>query len=165
MAQVASLVASRLSGLLRTETGLPFVSAQIAAREGLAVSHVPVAQVVQQYVAADTAEKSTGAAYPSVHVYCEKLSNTLREKFRTFSGTVTVVMEIRVSHDRLAGLEQSLRHQVEAVTQVLDFSRGDWGGGMFFTGPYTVEFAPVKHGGKNYIQTARVTAAIDVSVD
>ncbi len=45
-----------------------------------------------------------------------------------------------------------LELHVEAVTNVLDSQRGDWGGGMFFAGGYEVTFGGTKHGGKNFIQ-------------
>ena len=40
-----------------------------------------------QNVAAEMAERALGMKYPRVNVYCEKIVNELREKFRTFSGT------------------------------------------------------------------------------
>jgi hypothetical protein len=47
---------------------------------------------------------------------------------------------------------------------VLDAHRGDWGGGMFFAGGYEVSFGTTKHGGKNFIQAAKVTFDVDVSI-
>ena len=58
------------------------------------------------------------------------------EKFRTFSGKVRTVAEIRVSQDRIEGLEDQLRLYVDAVTQILDSNRGSWGLGAFYTGGY-----------------------------
>jgi hypothetical protein len=46
----------------------------------------------------------------------------------------------------------------------LDVSSGDWGGGMYFAGGYQVAFGPVKQGGKNFIQTAKITFEIGVSI-
>ena len=53
----------------------------------------------------------------------------LTEKFRTFSGKVRTVAEVRVSQDRIEGIEEQLRLYVDAVTQVLDANRGSWGQG------------------------------------
>jgi hypothetical protein len=50
------------------------------------------------------------------------------------------------------------------LTQVLDGNRGDWGSGMYYAGGYQVAFGAVKHGGKNYIQVAKVTFEIGVSI-
>jgi len=49
------------------------------------------------------------------------------------------------------------------VTQVLDANRGSWGQGMFFTGGYEVKFDPVQHGGRNFLQVAKVTFEVDLS--
>ena len=47
--------------------------------------------------------------------------------------------------------------------QLLNGSRGDWGDGMYYTGEYEVAFGPVKQGGKNFMQVAKVTFEIGVS--
>jgi hypothetical protein len=114
-------------------------------------------------VAAELAERSTAVKYPAVHVYCEKLVNDLKEKFRSFSGRLAMAVEIRHSQDRLDGLQDALEVYVDGVTQVLTDSRGDWGDGMFFGGGYQATFGPVKSGGRNFIQVAKVTFEIGVS--
>ncbi len=120
-------------------------------------------QIGAHNIAADLAEKTVGARYPAVTVYCEKLTNSLREKFRTFSGTARVAMEARVSSDRLDTVDGDLALLVDAITGVLDANRGDWGEGFFYTGGYEVAFAPAKHGGRNFLQTAKVTFELHVS--
>ena len=40
-------------------------------------------------------------------MYCEKIVNDLTEKFRTFSGTVQMAIELRHSQDRLEGLQDA----------------------------------------------------------
>jgi hypothetical protein len=47
---------------------------------------------------------------------------------------------------------------------VLNVSSGDWGGGMYYGGGYQIAFAPVKQGGKSFIQTAKITFEIGVSI-
>ena len=125
---------------------------------------VELSQIIAQNVPADVIEKSAGTRYPAFHIYCEKLQNTLREKFRQFSGTATLSVDVRVTHDRLEGLDQMAQAYVDALTQVLDSNRGDWGDGLFYTGGYTVTYQPVKHGGKNFLQTAKVSFDLQVSV-
>lgn len=122
------------------------------------------AQIRLQNVAADLAERGDPVVYPAANVYCDKLTNSLVEKFRTFSGTLQMVIELRASQDRLAGLQDGLELYADAVMQMLDASRGDWGDGMYYAGGYQVAFSAVKHGGKNYIQTAKVTFEIGVSI-
>lgn len=120
-------------------------------------------QVRSQNVAADVAERSGTVQYPLVNVYCEKIANTLEEKFRTFSGTVHMAIELRHSQDRLEGLQDAVELYADAVMRTLNAGRGDWGDGMFYGGAYEVSFGPVKKGGKNFLQVAKVTFEIGVS--
>jgi len=121
--------------------------------------------VVVENVAADIAEKSGGAQYPAAVVYCEKVSNDLREKFRSFSGTVQLAVEIRHSQDRLEGVEDALEQITDAVAGILSASRGDWGSGMFYSGAYEVSYGSVKRGGRNFLQTAKVSCEVGVGVN
>jgi hypothetical protein len=150
--------------MLGSPTGLPHTLAAISSRENVALGEIAPQQVLSQNVAPDLAERTAGVQYPVFYVYCEKLSNLLREKFRTYSGTARLAVDVRVTHDRLEDLMRLLELHVEAVTNVLDSQRGDWGGGMFFAGGYEVTFGGTKHGGKNFIQGAKVTFDVDVSI-
>jgi hypothetical protein len=140
------------SGLAALTQGGPELAASLDA-----------AQVRVQNVPAEMAERSGGVKYPSVNVYCETIANQLREKFRTFSGRVQMAIELRHSQDRLEGLQDTLEVYVDGAMRMLNKSRGDWGDGMFYGGEYEVSFGPVKQGGKNFIQTAKITFEIGVS--
>ncbi len=165
MAQVGSVGAKKLTAKLADGgSGLPATVAAVAEASGGSLPAIGLAQIVSQNVAADLIERSNAVRYPSVHVYCEKLSNTLREKFRTFSGKAHLTMEVRASQDRLEGIERQVQLYVDAVTHVLDESRGDWGDGFFYGGGYDVAFGPVKRGGKSYLQAAKITVEVDVSI-
>jgi hypothetical protein len=165
MARLASAVANRVREVMVGQQELSGEVAQLALEAGINEPRLNPGQLVARNVSAELAEKSSGVAYPAFFVYCEKLSNTLREKFRTFSGTARMAVEARASQDRLEGLEDRLHIYVDAVTNLLDASRGDWGQGMFYTGGYEVSFGAVKHGGKNFLQTAKVVFEIEVSRD
>jgi hypothetical protein len=121
-----------------------------------------VAQVRAQNAPAEMAERS-GAKYPSVNVYCQSIKNQLVEKFRTFSGIAQMAIELRCSQDRLDGLQEAVALYVDSTMAMLNASRGDWGDGMFYGGQYEVVFGPVKQGGKNFMQIAKVTFEIGVS--
>lgn len=143
------------------------VNANLAAltEGGAAASSSPVSlQIEALNVAPDLAERSTTVQYPAVNVYCEKIVNTLTEKFQTFSGSVHMVAEIRHSQDGLDGLEAAVELYADAVAQSLEGNRGDWGDGMYYAGGYQVAFGPVKHGGKNFLQVARVSFEISVGI-
>jgi hypothetical protein len=124
---------------------------------------VDTSQVRAQNVAPDMAERALGVKYPAVNVYCEKIVNDLKEKFRTFSGRVQMAIELRQSQDRLEGIQDRLELYVDATMQMLNESSGDWGDGMFFGGGYEAAFGSVKQGGKNFMQMAKVTFEIGVN--
>lgn len=163
MARTARNALRLLSNQMQADTGLPYTVAAVSARENAVVPTITAVQIVSHYIAADVLEKSAGAQYPRVHLYCEKITNHLKEKFRTFSGTIRLVAEVRASQDRVENLESALMLYVDAVTDVLDSHRGDWGEGYFFPGGYEVVFAPMKHGGKNFIQTAKISFDLNAS--
>lgn len=146
---------------LAAETGISFTVADVARRERVELPALNGPLI--QNVAPDLMEKTAGAQYPRLHLYTEKVSNSLREKFRTFSGTVRLAAEIRVSQDRFENLERSLLLYVDAVTDVLDSHRGCWSDGVLYTGGYEITLQPMKHGGKNFLQTAKITFELEVS--
>ncbi len=150
--------------MLSGPTGLPYSIAALSEREAEPLGSFEASQVVVQNVSHELAERSAGVQYPVFYVYCEKISNQLKEKFRRFSGQARMVVDVRVSQDRLEDLDRRLGLCVEAVTDVLDSHRGSWGEGMFYTGGYEASFAPVRHGGKNFVQSAKVTFEVDVSL-
>ena len=101
--------------------------------------------------------------YPALLVYCDKMANSQKEKFRQFSGKAHVVVEVRHSQDRLDGIETKTQMYVDAVCALLDDSRGDWGGGSFYAGGYDVIYEPIARGGKNFLQRAKVGFEVEVS--
>jgi hypothetical protein len=124
---------------------------------------VGIRTIVAQNASADISEKAGHAQYPALLVYCDKMSNTLREKFRRFSGKAHLVVEVRHSQDRLDTIEANLEVYVDAVCALLDDSRGDWGWGSLYPGGYEVAYEPVTRGGKNFLQRARVGFDVEVS--
>jgi hypothetical protein len=164
MAQAASVAARKLVEFLAApETGLGPVVANLATGAGVDLAAIPPERIFHQNVSIALAERSQAIKYPVIHVYSDRVQNKLTEKFRIFSGKVRTVAEVRLSQDRLEGIEEQLRLYAEAVTQVLDSNRGSWGEGAFFTGGYEVSFEPVLHGGRNFLQIAKVTLEVDFS--
>ncbi len=164
MAQAATIATKKFIEFLSAgDNGVNAAVAGLAADTGIALPPLPPEHIVNQNIPAALAEKSQAVKYPVVHVYSDRIRNTLIEKFRTFSGKVRTVAEIRFSQDRVEGIEEQLRLYVEAVTQVLDANRGSWDEGAFFAGAYEVTYEPVTHGGRNFLQIARVTFEVDLS--
>src|SRR5262249_6411638 len=131
------LTAEILHGILIGETGLASALISAIARDGEDLSPLETEQILLQNVSIDLAEKGP-LRYPQVAVYCERLANGQREKFRSYSGTARLVIETRVSQDRLDGLERSLQRYTDSTLDVLHTHRGDWGQGVFFAGRYEV---------------------------
>ena len=164
MANTGSVAARKMVAFLTTPvTGIGATVAQIASDTGVALAPIPPAHIVNQNVPFALAEKGSAVHYPVLHVYTDRVRNLLTEKFRIFSGKVRTVTEVRVSQDRIEGIEEQLRLYVDGVTKVLDANRGSWGEGAFYTGGYEVSFDPVQHGGRNYLQIAKVSFEVDFS--
>jgi hypothetical protein len=120
-------------------------------------------QLRSQNVALELAERAATVQYPIVHIYCDKVINDQREKFRSFSGRAQMTIEVRHSQDRLDALQDALEVYADAAAQALSASRGDWGDGMSYNGGYEISFGAAKQGGKNFVQVAKVTFEIQVS--
>ncbi len=163
MAGISGMLTAAVAGLMSAPgDGMTVRAAAIRAAAGGAPL-VPIRQITQQNVGVETSDKSGLAKYPAALVYCDKLGNKLREKFRQFSGTASMVVEIRYSLDRLDNIETELQVYVDAVCALLDDHRGDWGDGAFYTGGYEVSYEAATKGGKNFLQRAKVKFDVEVS--
>jgi hypothetical protein len=160
---IGSEISAKVLQLITAPTGVNSVLATFTRGSVAAPGQISLAQVRSQNVAPDVADQSNTMQYPSLNVYCEKIINSLVEKFRSFSGTVQMAIELRHSQDRLDGLQDNLELYADAVMQILAANRGDWGDGDFYAGEYQVTFGAVKHGGKNFIQIAKITFEMGVS--
>ena len=141
--QSGGLAAAQLAAILRSEGGLGFNLTNLCTGYGVEPGEFEQSEVVMQKVAAELLEKTLQQQYPVVHVYCEKAENRLQEKFRTFSGTAELVVEVRVTHDLIASLERFLQLYLDAITEVLHASRGEWGIGVFYPGTYEIGYGAV----------------------
>lgn len=153
MSNIASSVTSYVLGLLTSETG-------VDSRMGGGDSATTIRA---QNASPELLERALQVTYPTIYVYCDKLDNTLQEKFTSFSGKVRLVIDIRCSRDRLDGLEQELSRISDAVCRVLDGARGTWQDGAFFAGAYEITYGAVRHGGKNFLQIAKVILDVQVT--
>jgi len=157
-----TLTASVISRLLASSDGInPRIAAIEEADRSLRVAGIR--SIAAHNIAVDLSEKSGIAHYPALLVYCEKVSNTLREKFRQFSGKVSLVIEVRYSQDKIDGIETATQVYVDAICALLDDARGDWGDGGFYGGGYSVNYDAVGRGGKNFLQRAKINFEVEVS--
>lgn len=127
-------------------TGIPVV--------GGPPPEAPTAEV--SYVPQELDEQQAKVVYPVCRVYCDQIKNTGRVKFRKFSGSYRVVVEVTHSQDRLHGLSETLQATTDAVGEVFDKNQGNLGNGMVLLPGYEVQIDAVKKGGLHYVQKARV---------
>ena len=128
-----------------------------------ALTTIGIREVITSNTPIEISEMAGQAQYPALAVYCDRMANTMKEKFREYSGTAHLVIEVRHSRPMLSGIEDNLQTYVDAVCALLDDSRGDWGGGAFYSGGYDISYEPVARGGKNYLQRAKVGVDVEVS--
>ena len=163
MLLIAGSSAQKVLGVLTADGGVADALEALVTQTGVALPAIAMQQIMVQNVTPEISDLSTVEKYPLVYVYCSKVINELREKFRSFSGAAQMIVEIRVSQDRLDQIETNLQAYADAITQVLENSRGDWGDGFFFDGEYEITFGGVKHGGRNFLQTAKVAFDLEIS--
>lgn len=165
MATISGAGTAKTFERLTGSTGINASLGALTQTGGTGTTLLGAVQVRVQNAAMELAERSLPLQYPVANVYCEKIVNDLEAKFQTFSGTVQMAVEIRHSQDGLDGLEAAVEQYAGAVTQVLDRSRGDWSDGFYFAGGYQVTFGAVKHGGKNFVQAAKVSFELAVGIN
>lgn len=163
MLLIAGSSTRKVVGMLTGGSGVAGALEALATQQGVRLPGFAGQQIVAQNVTPEVSDLSTTSKYPQIYVYCTKVNNLLREKFRSFSGDAEMSIEVRVSQDRLDQIESNLQGYVDAVTEVLDGSRGDWGDGFFYDGGYEVSFGGVKHGGKNFMQIGRIAFVLEIS--
>jgi hypothetical protein len=163
MARIGYTAAETLVNILRSSSGVASTLAQISEREDMQLPTVGADQIIGHNVSIEIAEKGKGFQYPALYVYCDKVQNPMREKFRLFSGVVRLNVEVRASKESVEGLERLVHMYVDAVTGVLLQSRGDWGQGISYSGEYEVQFSSAKVGGSNYVQAAKIILDVAVS--
>lgn len=124
----------------------------------------PEAAAVRVLKAApELTEKALGARYPEVRVYCDRIRRGQDEKLRRFSGEMRVVLEARVSQDRLEGITERLQFYCDAIRDVLERRSGCIGPGLYLSGDYEVQVEGVKKGGSQFMQAAKVTCAVIIN--
>lgn len=157
MTQPAIYAATVLAELLRQDDKhLPLVNGP---------GGTGAAEIIELQAPVDLGDKAITVRYPVMHVYCERIVNSLKEKFRSFSGTADLSVEVRVTHEHAGGLQAQLQSFVAAVTGAIHANRGQWAEGLYQTGAYEVVFAPVRRGGRNFIQSARVRLEVHINLD
>jgi len=163
MTPLTLLAPQTVASLLTASNAL---GAQIAAVEtglGYALPAIPPSQIILSSADADMADRRQLIGYPRIAVYTDRVVNSLREKFRTLSGTVSVTIAVTASADLIEQVEEWIHFYIDVITNILRQSVGDLGNGMFFPGTYDVQLQPPKPGGSGFVQTANITCSLSVS--
>src|ERR1043166_6887640 len=134
MANVGTRATTKLLQILKAPAGLSENLGAVGELLGITLPPISGRQIFDEKAPQELVERALDVKYPTLLLYCEKINNDLREKFRTFSGKAHMVVEVRMSQDGIEGLGKLLEIYVDAVTRILDQNRGDWGNGMFYTG-------------------------------
>ena len=164
MAGYSGTLTTYAIGLLTSQTtGVNARIATIEANDPTLKGVAEIRSIVSQNVSIELAEVSGQADYPQLLVYCDRVQNLQQEKFRDFSGKVHLVIEARHTQEILPDIEANTEMYVDAVCALLGEARGIWGDGASYSGAYQVDYEPVAIGGRNFVQQAKVSFAVDLS--
>lgn len=144
------------ASLLNAAEGLTASLTNYAALAPLTAAPVAVVSQAPQ----ELQEKRQKVLYPLCRVYCDQIQNDGKVKFRQFSGTYRLVVEVTHSQDRLDGLTDALQATTDAVGDVLDRNCGNLGEGMVLQPGYVAEFDEMTMGGLHYQQSARLKCLV-----
>jgi hypothetical protein len=163
MLPLTILAAQKVSELLTNGNALEQQINAVGAASNLTLPAITSSGVVLSSASAEIGDKDFQLTYPRICLYSTTVKNTHIEKFRSLSGTVSVTAEVWASSNLLQDTDQWIHFYVEAMTNILRQSIGDWGDGIFFSGVYDVQFQPPKVGGFGYVESAKVTCNVNVS--
>ena len=164
MLPLTLLAARKLASLLTSNDLLAQTITSLAQEAGITIPVISSGQIVVSSAVRDLGDREIESNYPRVCVYSSQMKNTQEEKFRSFSGGIVVTADIWASGNLLGDSDQWIHYYVEALTSILRANRGDWGDGFLFSGIYDVQLQPPKIGGFGYVELARVTCALNVSL-
>jgi hypothetical protein len=165
MLPLSLLAAQKMANLLTNTNLLATEIGQMAEDNNAIIPPIASTQILLSSATPDIGDLRAQMSYPRVCIYSDTIKNTKVEKFRSLSGTVGVTAEIWASANLVQQTDQWIHYYVEALTVILRQNTGDWQDGLFFSGIYTVQFVPPKAGGLGYVQSAKVTCSLGVSLN
>jgi hypothetical protein len=160
---VSLLAVQKFAALLLNEAALQSRITSIAQTAGISLPQIGTGQVVLSSASPALADNNVELTYPRVCLYTSAMKNSLMERFRSFSGTVSVVADIWASASLITDCDQWIHYYLEAVADILRENRGDWGDGVYFSGTYDAQILPPAAGGVGFVQVAKLTCLINVS--
>ncbi len=163
MLPLTLLAANKLLNLLTVNDALSQAISANAAASGVDVPPLNTSQIITSYADPDIGDLNLQLTYPRVCIYANQVTNNQREKFRAFSGMVSLVSDVWSSSDLEQTTETALHFFGEGIAEILEANLGDWGDGFRYSGVYSIQVYPPKEGGLGFVQLARITCHLDVT--
>jgi hypothetical protein len=163
MLPLTMLVAQKFANLLASNNALPQQITATAQSCNLTIPLITAGQIVLTAASPDIGDMDVQLTYPRVCLYSTGLKNNQTEKFRTLSGSASVVAEVWASAPLVADVDQWIHFYVDGVTSILRQNLGDWSDGVFFAGLYDIQFQAPKSGGFGFVESAKITVNFQVS--
>jgi len=160
---ITILAAQKLADMLVEGNALQQAILTLGSACSVNVPPIPTSQILLATAGADLADRNGQFSYPRILLYSDGMKNSQNEKFRSLSGTVSVVAELLASSNLLEDVEQWIHFYVEALSGILRARAGDWGDGMFYTGIYEVQLSALKAGGLGFVKASKITFDLNVS--
>lgn len=158
MARTTAAALDRFLELLRDPAkGFQSQLQSIASRDGVLLKPIARGSLFLLNAPPELVDQSGDSAYPQVFVFAEQAENQPKERFAYFSGPLRLAADIRISAETLDRMEADLHRYVEALLNVLRESPAEWNSGLVYSGRYSVTCLPVRLGGNNFLQTAKVS--------
>lgn len=157
------LTTNKLLNLLTTNDALSQAVNSNAATAGVVLAPLNSSQILASFVGPDMGDLDLQLSYPRVCIFSGQVVNNQKEKFRIFSGVVSVVANVWSSASLEQQTELALHFYVEAISGLLRANIGDWGDGCRYSGIYEVRMQAPKTGAAGFIQSAAVTCNLEVS--
>jgi hypothetical protein len=159
------LATNKLLNLLTLNNALSQAVNSNAAVAGVVLAPLNSDQIIASFVGPDIGDLDLQLSYPRVCIFSNQVVNNQREKFRPFSGVVSVVANVWSSASLEQQTELALHFYVEGISGLLRTNIGDWGDGCRYSGIYDVRMQIPKTGGAGFVQSAAVTCNLDVSLN
>ncbi len=158
---IAAALERVLERLRDQSNGLRAQITAIAARDRVTLAAVSPQSLALLNAPPDLLDQALDTPYPQVLVFGEQIENLHKEKFATFSGTLRLGLDIRISAEILDQLEMHLHRYVEAAIGALTWGPAEWGDGLVYSGRYTVVCSPVRLAGVTFLQSARISFSLE----
>jgi hypothetical protein len=163
MLPLTLLATKKLLNLLTANDALSQVISTSAVAAGANPAVLTSSQIFASYATPDMGDLDLQLTYPRVCIYAARSVNSQREKFRRFSGTVSLEADVWASASLEQVTELALHFYVEGVASLLRSNVGDWGDGIRYSGIYEVRMQTPKAGGVGFVQSAKVMFNVEAS--